>query len=100
MAAPLPGITRPSREDALCIARQRIRLPRAVAGSFERAIEETIRALEDITRDNVPEWQQASLLKGELFLFLDESCQAELRGYRLAYHPHEGLTYWKEDCDG
>lgn len=90
----------PSREDALCIARQRIRLPRAVAGSFERAIEETIRALEDITRDNVPEWQQASLLKGELFLFLDESCQAELRGYRLAYHPHEGLTYWKEDCDG
>lgn len=48
----------------------------------------------------MPEWQQDSLLKGELFLLLDENCQAQLRGYRLAYHPHEGLTYWKEDCDG
>lgn len=90
----------PSREEAMRIARQRIRLPRAVAGGFEKAIGQTIRALEDITRRNVPEWQQDSLLKGELFLLLDENCQAQLRGYRLAYHPHEGLTYWKEDCDG
>lgn len=86
----------PDDEQALCIARQRIRLPHALCLN-ER---ETISALEKSTAHFVPEWQHAPLLKGELFLLLDENLQARLGQWALAYHPQDGLQYRKEDGGG
>lgn len=86
----------PDDEEALRIARQRIRLPHALCLDEDR----TISALENRTAHFVPEWQHAPLLKGELFLLLDESLQARLGPWRLAYHQQDGLQYWKEDDSG
>ena len=84
----------PSHEEALRIARQRIRLPHAVCPMAGQ----TIATLEGIARSNLPEWQQASALRGELFLLLDEQRCASLGGYTLQYDPEYGLRYWKEEC--
>lgn len=84
----------PSREDAMRIARQRIRLPHAIGPR----VTETITALEALTCRNLPEWVHAPLLRGELFLLLDEYLQARLGGYVLQYDPEYGLRYWKEVC--
>lgn len=86
----------PDDEQALYIARQRIRLPHALCLD-ERG---TISALEKSTAHFVPEWQHAPLLKGELFLLLDENLQARLSNWTLAYHQQDGLQYWKEDDSG
>lgn len=86
----------PSTEEALCIARQRIRLPQAFCNNQDKTIEE----LEDITRRYVPEWQYAGLLHGELFLLLNENLQAQLGEWTVAYHQQDGLKYWKEGSDG
>ncbi len=87
----------PHREEQLCIARQRIRLPRRVCGYGQRRMDDTIRMLEHLTAQTVAEWQTAGLLRGELFLFLDENGQAALNGYALTYTQHEGLRCTKED---
>lgn len=84
----------PSHEEALRIARQRIQLPHAVCPMAGQ----TIATLEGITRCNLPEWQQASALRGELFLLLDEQRCASLGGYTLQYDLEYGLRYWKEEC--
>lgn len=82
----------PSDEEALHIARQRIRLPHVVCAKTH----DTISILEGITCRNLPEWQQATALRGELFLLLDERLQVTLGGYTLQYDPEQGLRYWKE----
>lgn len=84
----------PPREDAMRIARQRIRLPNAVCPR----VSETITALEMLTARTLPEWQQASALRGELFLLLDGHLQVRLGDYILQYDPEYGLRYWKEVC--
>ena len=84
----------PSHEEALRIARQRIRLPHEI---FPRA-GEAIAILEEITRKHLPEWQQTPALQGELFLLLDEQLQTTFGGYTLQYDPEYGLRYWKEEC--
>ena len=86
----------PSFEEALCIARQRIRLPQAICRNIDKAISE----LENITKKYVPEWQNAGMLRGELFLFLDDRLQARLGDYVLLYQQKAGLKYWKEESDG
>lgn len=82
----------PSQAEALRIARQRIRLPHAVCPRASEAIS----ILEQITRQNLPEWQQAPALRGELFLLLDETQQTTMGGYTLQYNSEYGLQYWKE----
>lgn len=84
----------PSREDAMRIARQRIRLPHAICPR----VSETITELEVLTARTLPEWQQAPALRGELFLLLDEHLQARLGNYILQYDPEYGLQYWKDVC--
>lgn len=82
----------PSHEEAIRIARQRIRLPHEVCPQISKVIS----TLEDITRRTLPEWQQAPALRGELFLLLDEKLQTILGNYVLQYDPERGLRYWKE----
>ena len=82
----------PSREEAMRIARQRIRLPNAVCPR----VMETIADLETRTVHGVPEWLQAPALRGELFLLLDEKLRTTLGDYTLQYDPEHGLSYWKE----
>lgn len=82
----------PAREEALRIARQRIRLPQEAC----IRVSETISQLEEITRRHLPEWQQAPALRGELFLLLDERRQAVLGQHVLHYDPEYGLRCWKE----
>lgn len=82
----------PSKEEALRIARQRIRLPHAVCIPVGQIISE----LEEMTRRTLPEWQHAYALRGELFLLLDEHMRKTLGRYTLEYDPEHGLQYWKE----
>lgn len=82
----------PSKEEALRIARQRIRLPHAVCIPVGKIISE----LEETTRRTLPEWQHAYALRGELFLLLDERIRKTLGRYTLEYDPEHGLQYWKE----
>lgn len=84
----------PSHDDAMRIARQRIRLPHALCPR----VSETIADLEVLTSRILPEWQQASALRGELFLLLDEQMRTTLGSYTLQYDPEYGLRYWKEEC--
>ena len=84
----------PSREDAMRIARQRIRLPHAICPRVSEAITE----LEILSSRTLPEWQQIPALRGELFLLLDEHLQAKLGHYVLQYDPEYGLRYWKKVC--
>lgn len=93
----VPRDSAPAPEDARAIAQQRIRLPQAVCGKNEHLLGETIALLEEISRREVAEWLLNGLLRGELFLFLDESGQTTLRGYRLMYSQSDGLSYRKEE---
>lgn len=85
----------PSREESLCIARQRLRLP----GFFSRRwnIDKAIEELEAQNKLLLSEWQRSPLLKGELILLLDEALTAHLADTTLQYDPDDGLTYRKED---
>ena len=74
------------------ILKQRICLP---ASWNERAIP----ALEQVTADLFPIWQQSNMLKGELILLLEERgkiLQTELDGRTLIYSFEMGLTIRKE----
>ena len=88
----------PQPEEALQIARQRLRLP----GTFSRKwkIGETIDALEAENRKHFAAWQRSPLLKGELILLLDKDQTAHLAGQVLHYDRENGLTYRKEENDG
>ena len=85
----------PSREESLCIARQKLRLP----GFFSRRwnIDKAIKELEAQNELLLLEWQRSPLLKGELILLLDEALTAHLADTTLQYDPDDGLTYRKED---
>ena len=87
----------PQPEDALKIARQKLRLP-AVFGkawNVRRVIEE----LEADNRRLLAPWQLSPLLHGELVLLLDDDLTARLADQVLGYSRESGLTYRKEETD-
>ena len=88
----------PQPEEALRIARQRLRLP----GYFSKrwSVQQTIDALEAETRKHFAAWRLSPLLRGELVLLLDEHRMTHLAGQVLHYDRENGLTYQKEDEDG
>ncbi len=87
----------PCQADSVAIARQRLRLP----GYFSRRwkIDRVIEELETLNRRFLPAWQQASMLKGELVLLLDENLTAHLSQTVLRYDRWDGLTWQKEEAD-
>ena len=87
----------PQPEDALQIARQKLRLP-AVFGKAWK-VDEVIRELEADNRSCLAAWQLSPLLHGELVLLLDENLTAHLAGMELCYDRENGLTYQKEETD-
>ena len=87
----------PQPEDALQIARQKLRLP-AVFGKVWK-VDEVIRELEADNRSCLAAWQLSPLLHGELVLLLDENLTAHLAGMELCYDRENGLTYQKEETD-
>ena len=88
----------PQPEQALEIARQKLRLP----GYFSKKwnVQQTIDALEQENRKFFAAWQLSPLLRGELILLLDAHQTAHLAGQVLHYDRENGLTYQKEDEDG
>ena len=98
-AGPCVAVDQPPQpEEALRIARQRLRLP----GYFSKrwSVQQTIDALEAETQKHFAAWQLSPLLRGELVLLLDERRTAHLAGQVLHYDRENGLTYQKEDEDG
>lgn len=90
----IPADRPSSREEALLIARQKLRLP----GFFGRRwnIDSTITQLESETKSNFSAWQDSALLKEELVLLFDNELNAVLGEVRLHYDIKTGLTYEKE----
>lgn len=84
----------PSEEECKLIASQRLRLP----SRFCYAPDKTINELEQHDR-HLTGFQGSHLLKGELFLLLDEKLTAELCGFRLTYSREDGLSYKKEELN-
>ena len=87
----------PQPEEALKIARQKLRLP-AVFGkewNAKRVIDE----LEADNRRLLAQWQLSPMLRGELVLLLDEMLTAHLAGMTLHYDRENGLIYEKEEAD-
>lgn len=84
----------PSLEEALQIAKQKLRLP----GYFgtEWKINKVVDALEADTQRYFSEWQFSSLLKGELALVFDDENIAHIANTTLQYDPNDGLTYKEE----
>lgn len=88
----------PQPEQALRIARQKLRLP----GYFSKkwAVDQTIDELEKEMRNRFEAWQLSPWLRGELILLLDENYTAHLAGQVLRYDAEMGLTYQKEEENG
>ncbi|MDO4174464.1 MAG: hypothetical protein Q4D42_06835 [Eubacteriales bacterium] len=84
----------PDEETARRIACQRLRLPRRFCVPW--SIDATIHELEQMT-NAVSIWQNAHLLKGELFLLLDETDCASLCGLTLHYSQQWGLQIVGEE---
>lgn len=98
-AGPCVAVDRPPQpEEALRIARQKLRLP----GYFSKewTIKNTIDKMEEENRKIFAAWQLSPMLRGELILLLDEHWTAHLAGQVLHYDRENGLTYQKEDADG
>lgn len=91
-----PASSLPYEEICKEIARQQLHLPAVFSKGCN--IRKTIDELEDKTR-SLAVWQQSRWLKGELFLLLDENCEASLSGYSLRYDWKIGLTYTKDSAE-
>ncbi|WP_262314595.1 CRISPR-associated helicase Cas3' [Lacticaseibacillus parakribbianus] len=75
------------------VATQLIRLPHAVTPNVGAAIT----ALEEATREAVPDWQADKWLRGALALVLDGQGAATLGDWRLQYDAALGLSYQKKE---
>lgn len=84
----------PSREEALVIARQKLRLPAYFSKKWN--IDNVINELESATARYFPGWRDSSLLKEELALIFDSGLNAMIGGTALRYDRENGLTYEKE----
>ena len=87
----------PSVQEAVAIARQRLRLPAWFSRPWN--VRRTIDELEAQNRAFVSEWQRAPMLKGELVLLLDDALSARLSQTILQYSRADGLTFRREDAD-
>jgi CRISPR-associated endonuclease/helicase Cas3 len=85
----------PDFKTARALARCCVRLPSELCSQWN--IDNTIRTLENLNKECLPEWQKSQLLSGELFLILDEKFSAVLCDYHLTYDQYLGLLYVKED---
>jgi CRISPR-associated endonuclease/helicase Cas3 len=85
----------PDGEIARILARCSVRLPSILCAPW--TIDNTIKTLEDLNRDQISQWQKSPWLAGELFLLLDDDYSANLCGYRLTYDQDLGLFYERED---
>lgn len=85
----------PCWKDSLEIARQTLRLPSYFSRHWN--IDQVIQQLEEQTSTFLSQWQQAPILKGKLFLLLDESLTAHLVQTIVQYDRTDGLTYRKEE---
>ena len=79
----------PSREECLEICQQKIKLPIYFLKKWN--IDKVIEELEKRNSMTLSEWQNATLLKGELVLLLDEKLETELLGCTLSYNKDKGL---------
>lgn len=84
----------PSRDEALVIARQKLRLPAYFGKKWN--IGNVIEELENVTTRYFPGWRDSSLLKEELALIFDSELTARIGGTVLRYDIENGLTYEKE----
>lgn len=82
--------TCPSWEEAVEIAKQRLRLPARFSKVW--CAEKNMSELEKRGKESVPEWMDHPMLKGELIVILDEDSSFTLDGIRLYYHEERGLT--------
>ena len=87
----------PQPEDALQIARQKLRLPAVFGKAWN--VQKVIAELEADNRRLLAAWQLSPLLHGELVLLLDETLEAHLADQLLSYDRENGLTYRKEETD-
>ena len=87
----------PQPEEALKIARQKLRLPAVFSKTWQ--VKTVIDELEADNRRLLPQWQLSPLLHGELFLLLEEDLTAHLAGMMLRYDRENGLIYKKEEAD-
>lgn len=94
----VPANDIPSREEAIAILRQRLRLPSFLSRQWN--INSTINELENMNRNRLAEWQNSPYLKGELVLLFDESLSAKIGSTILKYNREIGLTYEREDDNG
>ncbi len=85
----------PAGELACALARCSVRLPAMLCAPW--IIGKTIKALEDLSIEQLSEWQKSHWLSGELFLILDEDYSTKLLDYRLIYNRYLGLLCEKED---
>ncbi len=79
----------PDEETARQIAGQRLTLPITFSKYGREA--NTIRELEKMNREKLPEWQRSGWLSGELILLFDERFHANLCGHSLLYSKEYGL---------
>ena len=93
----VPANAVPSKEEAMKIMRQRLRLPSYLSRRWN--IDSTISELENINRKWLSEWQNSPYLKGELVLLFDESLCAKIGNTILKYNKDTGLTYEREDVN-
>ena len=87
----------PQPEEALKIARQKLRLPAAFGKAWN--VKNVIDELEADNRRLLSQWQLSPMLRGELVLLLDETLTAHLAGMMLHYDRENGLIYEKEEAD-
>ncbi len=95
----LSGDEIPSREEAMILARQSVRLPGALTayGRVAAVIEE----LEGKKEQCMPRWKQNPLLRYELFLVLNEEFTGVLGEVPLRYDKELGLVYGeRRNVDG
>ena len=90
----VPTDRAPSREEALVVARQKLRLPAYFSKKWN--IDDVINELENVTARYFPEWRDSSLLKEELALIFDSGLTAQIGGTLLRYDIENGLTCEKE----
>lgn len=83
----------PSISDAKKIATQKLRLPSFFSNDIN--INNTLDMLEMTTMEEVPKWQEAPWLNGELFLFCDEYGKTSIGNYEVSYTFSEGFKFKK-----
>lgn len=87
--------TQPSREEALAIAMQRLRLPARFSQTY--CIDSVLDELEKATRNSLMEWTFAPMLQGEVFLILERDGMTTLNGKTLRYDSQIGLLQEEDE---